>query len=358
MGVMAELELLQLKKTFEGGATALDEISISIPDKEFVVIVGPSGCGKSTTLRLIAGIDDPTSGEVRIGGEVVNDRAPGARDIAMVFQDYALYPHMTVEGNIGFGLRRRGMTRAAVARRVREVAEMLEIADLLRRRPAMLSGGQRQRVAMGRAMVRQPKVFLFDEPLSNLDARLRVSMRAEMRRLQDIMPTTTIYVTHDQTEAMTMADRVVVMNEGRIEQVGPPMDIYRKPANLFVAQFIGSPVMNLIGATLTEGGVRLDNDTVFARPAGRDLGEGGRRVMVGFRPEAVSLASGDAGIAARVATVEPVGQEIIVGFAAEGDLTIKSRLPPETTLRPGDQVRLTFNTDQAHFFDHATGRAL
>ncbi|MEM9975416.1 MAG: ATP-binding cassette domain-containing protein, partial [Pseudomonadota bacterium] len=282
----------------------------------------------------------------------------GARDVAMVFQDYALYPHMSVARNIGFGLRRRGMARADVARRVNEVAEILEIGPLLNRRPAMLSGGQRQRVAMGRAMVRRPKLFLFDEPLSNLDARLRVSMRAEIRRLQAHMPTTTIYVTHDQTEAMTMADRVVVMNEGRIEQTGAPMEIYRNPANLFIAQFIGSPAMNLVDARLAEGGAELPGGACVALSADRTQGAAGRRVTLGFRPEAVGLARDGGGIPARVAAVEPIGQEIIVAFATEGAGHVWSRLPPEIDLREGHEVRLSFDSQQAHLFDPETGEAL
>ncbi|MGB0499425.1 MAG: ABC transporter ATP-binding protein, partial [Rubricella sp.] len=309
---MVELRLIALTKAFEDGRRALDDITLTVADREFVVIVGPSGCGKSTTLRLIAGIEEETAGEIRIDGQGVNALSPGARDVAMVFQDYALYPHMTVERNIGFGLRRRGVERAEVARRVREVADILEIGSLLDRRPAMLSGGQRQRVAMGRAMVRRPRVFLFDEPLSNLDARLRVSMRSEIRRLQSHMPTTTVYVTHDQTEAMTMADRVVVMNAGRIEQIGPPMEIYRNPANLFVARFIGSPAMNLIEASVTGGHVDLGGGTRLPLSPGAPLGAHGRRVTLGFRPEAVGLSGDESGLPARVATVEPIGQEIIV----------------------------------------------
>jgi len=355
---MAELDLFELTKSYGPGRPALQGISLDIADREFVVIVGPSGCGKSTTLRLIAGIEAEDSGDIRIEGRRVNDLSPGARDIAMVFQDYALYPHMTVERNIGFGLRRRGMGRAEVARRVREVAEVLEIVPLLDRRPAMLSGGQRQRVAMGRAMVRRPQVFLFDEPLSNLDARLRVSMRAEMRRLQGSMPTTTVYVTHDQTEAMTMADRVVVMNGGRIEQTGPPMEIYRKPANLFVARFIGSPAMNLFEATLAGDGAELAGGHRLTLPAAAVGAGRGSPVMLGFRPEAVGIAGEGNGVPARVEAVEPLGQEVIVEFATTAAGCLWSRLPPETDLRVGQLVRLAFETSQAHVFDRDTGRAL
>jgi len=351
---MAHVSIDTLTKTYSGGQTALDGVSLAIDDREFVVILGPSGCGKSTTLRLIAGIEEQTSGDILIDGARVNDLSPGARDVAMVFQDYALYPHMTVERNIGFGLRRRGIARSEVKARVREVAEMLEIGPLLNRRPAMLSGGQRQRVAMGRAMVRRPKVFLFDEPLSNLDARLRVSMRAEMRRVQATMPTTTIYVTHDQTEAMTMADRVVVMNEGRIEQAGPPMEIYRNPANLFVARFIGSPAMNLLEAVLTETGAKVSGGArIHFEPPADTIG---RPVILGFRPEAITLS--DQGLAARVETLEPLGQEIIAEFAAEGAGLLWGRLPPDAILAPGKNVRLAIDPKQAHFFDSETGQRL
>ncbi|WP_333713151.1 ABC transporter ATP-binding protein [Yoonia sp.] len=350
---MAELALTDVTKIYDRGQMALDKVSLTVADREFVVIVGPSGCGKSTTLRVIAGIEDESSGEIRIGGEVVNDLSPGARDVAMVFQDYALYPHMTVAGNIGFGLRRRGMTRAEVRARVAKIAEVLEITDLLDRRPAMLSGGQKQRVAMGRAMVRRPKLFLFDEPLSNLDARLRVSMRAEMRRLKEHMPTTTIYVTHDQTEAMTMADRVVVMNAGRIAQVGPPMQIYRQPANLFVAQFIGSPAMNLMDATLTDRGAEIAGQIHVDLPGPTDAG---RKVVIGLRPEAVRLS--DSGLPARALTLEPVGQEIIVEFETATGNRLRSRLPPDTQLGEKENVHLVFDATQTHVFDPETGTAL
>lgn len=355
---MAELSLVDLHKSYADGNVALHNVSLDIADREFVVIVGPSGCGKSTTLRLIAGIEEETGGDILIGGERVNHLAPGARDVAMVFQDYALYPHMDVARNIGFGLRRRGLPKHEVARRVRDVADMLEIGSLLKRRPAKLSGGQRQRVAMGRAMVRRPKVFLFDEPLSNLDARLRVSMRAEMRRLQSQLPTTTVYVTHDQTEAMTMADRVVVMNEGRVEQTGPPMEIYRFPANTFVARFIGSPAMNLIAARLSEDGVTFDAGATLALRDGLRGGRPGQPVLLGLRPEAVSLSTGDDGYSARVEAVEPIGQEIIVELSLPGAGRLWSRLPPETELRVGSQANVTFDARQAHVFDQTTGEAL
>jgi ABC-type sugar transport system ATPase subunit len=352
---MATLQLKHLTKQFDDGATGVDAIDLDVADREFVVIVGPSGCGKSTTLRLIAGIEDETAGDIRIDGQPVNHLSPGARDVAMVFQSYALYPHMTVAQNIGFGLRRRGISRSKAALAVQEAAETLELTEFLHRRPATLSGGQRQRVAMGRAMVRRPKLFLFDEPLSNLDARLRVSMRSEIRRLQTLVPTTTIYVTHDQTEAMTLADRVVVMNKGRIEQVGPAMDIYRHPASLFVAQFIGSPTMNTLDATLTETGATLRDGTRIALPVS---GQSGRDVVLGFRPEAITVNAGTTGTPARVATLEPVGQELIVEFDAGALGALWARLPPDSRLGRGDGVMLNLDPAQAHVFDRATGAAL
>ncbi|NBB99080.1 MAG: sn-glycerol-3-phosphate ABC transporter ATP-binding protein UgpC, partial [Alphaproteobacteria bacterium] len=310
---LGKLEITDLVKIFDDGARAVDAVTFDVEEAEFVVIVGPSGCGKSTTLRMIAGIEAETAGEIRLAGQRVNDLSPGQRDVAMVFQNYALYPHMTVAQNIGFGLRRRGMPRAEVKKAVHEAAEVLELGALLNRRPATLSGGQRQRVAMGRAMVRQPKLFLFDEPLSNLDARLRLSMRGEIRRMRSHQRTTTLYVTHDQTEAMTLADRVIVMKDGRIEQIGTPMDIYRRPASLFVAQFIGSPSMNIIDAQLGNGGAQLADGTLLDIPV---EAAPGTRVKLGFRPEAIALGN-DAGLPARVETLEPMGQELIVEFATQ-----------------------------------------
>lgn len=351
---MATLEVIGLVKSFGDADRAVDEITFSVEDNEFVVIVGPSGCGKSTTLRMIAGIEDETSGEIRIAGDRVNELSPGARDVAMVFQNYALYPHMTVAQNIGFGLRRRGMARADVATAVKEAADVLELGALLNRRPATLSGGQRQRVAMGRAMVRRPKLFLFDEPLSNLDARLRLSMRGEIRRLQTHIRTTTLYVTHDQTEAMTLADRVIVMKDGRIEQIGAPMDIYRHPASLFVAQFIGSPSMNVFEARIGQTGACLSDGTELAISMSD---EAGRNVSIGLRPEAITLGNTD-GMVARVETLEPLGQELIVEFSTEGAGHLWSRLPPDTVLHHGETVFLHLDTSQAHVFDTQTGRAL
>jgi len=351
---MAKLEITDLIKSFGDGTRAVDAITFSVEENEFVVIVGPSGCGKSTTLRMIAGIEEETSGDICIGGERVNDLSPGARDVAMVFQNYALYPHMTVAQNIGFGLRRRGMRRADVAKAVQEAAEVLELGALLDRRPATLSGGQRQRVAMGRAMVRRPKLFLFDEPLSNLDARLRLSMRSEIRRLQSHIRTTTLYVTHDQTEAMTLADRVIVMKDGRIEQIGAPMDIYRRPASLFVAQFIGSPTINVLDATMGDTGAHLSDGTELEIAT---TGLSGQHVSVGLRPEAITLGNAN-GLPARVETLEPLGQELIVEFSTQAAGRLWSRLPPETVLHHGETVQLCLDASQAHVFDTQTGRAL
>lgn len=351
---MAKLEISDLTKSFGDGTRAVDGITFSVEDNEFVVIVGPSGCGKSTTLRMIAGIEEETSGDIFIGGDRVNHLSPGARDVAMVFQNYALYPHMTVGQNIGFGLRRRGMRRADVSKAVQEAADILKLAPLLNRRPATLSGGQRQRVAMGRAMVRRPKLFLFDEPLSNLDARLRISMRSEIRHLQSHTRTTTLYVTHDQTEAMTLADRVIVMKDGRIEQIGAPMDIYRRPASLFVAQFIGSPSMNVLEAEVREGGVRLLDGTQLAVPTAGQLGQ---RVSIGLRPEAIALGNND-GLVARVETLEPLGQELVVEFSTQAAGPLWSRLPPDSALHHGETVHLHLDAAQAHVFDIETGHAI
>ncbi|MGZ9811670.1 ABC transporter ATP-binding protein [Pseudoroseicyclus sp. H15] len=361
---MAELVLSSVTKTF-GETEVVKGLDLTIPDREFVVLVGPSGCGKSTTLRMIAGLDSVTSGDIRIGGRRVNDLTPGQRDIAMVFQSYALYPHMSVRRNIAFALRRRNLGRVEVAKRVDEVARLLEIEPLLPRRPRALSGGQRQRVAIGRALVREPRVFLFDEPLSNLDARLRAQMRLEIKRLHQAMPTTTVFVTHDQVEAMTMADRVVVMNEGRIEQVGTPMEIYRHPATRFVASFIGSPMMNFFPCALEEGeggltlalkdGPRLPvpaaRADAWAKHRGRDL-------TLGLRPEALSPSPGGASLGpAHVSVTEPLGTETLIYLTLAGT-EAAARLSPDQAPRPGETVTLSADFTQAHLIDNATGKVL
>jgi multiple sugar transport system ATP-binding protein len=362
---MASLSLQNVTKSF-GAVPVLQPLSLDIAHEEFVVLVGPSGCGKSTLLRMIAGLEDVTSGTIAIDGRVVNETEPKDRDIAMVFQDYALYPHMTVYENIAFGLRYRDTPRAEIRRRVEEAARILNITDYLRRRPRQLSGGQRQRVAMGRAIVRNPKVFLFDEPLSNLDAKLRVQMRTEIKKLHQRVRTTVIYVTHDQVEAMTLADRIVVMRAGHVEQVGSPDVIYREPASTFVASFIGAPTMNLIPARLeADGGepaVRLSGDIRLRLPAERkrsyaDLGP--REVIFGLRPEHLVWVAEDApgSIAVIAAVVEPLGSDTLVFFEVGGREMV-SRVPPEAARRPGDRLTLKPDLSRMHLFDPATERAL
>ena len=326
---MAEIVLDRVTKSYPNGATAVKELSFTIADGEFIILVGPSGCGKSTTLNMIAGLEDISSGELRIGGERVNDKAPKDRDIAMVFQSYALYPHMTVRQNIAFPLTLAKMKKDEITKKVDEAAKILDLTDFLDRKPGQLSGGQRQRVAMGRAIVRDPKAFLMDEPLSNLDAKLRVQMRSEIARLQNRLGTTTVYVTHDQTEAMTLGDRVVVMLGGVAQQIGPPEELYNSPANLFVAGFIGSPSMNFFPATLTDVGVRLPFGEVTLTQEVHDLlarHPKPNNVIVGVRPEHLedaALLDGYARIRAlsfevTVEFVESLGADKYVHFKSEG----------------------------------------
>jgi multiple sugar transport system ATP-binding protein len=352
---MASVDVIEIRKSY-GALEVIHGVTIGIADGEFVTLVGPSGCGKSTLLRMIAGLEPITSGVIRIGERVVNDLPPKDRDIAMVFQTYALYPHKTVEENMGFSLRLRHAPRAEIEKRVRRVAEILNLMPYLSRYPRQLSGGQRQRVAMGRAIVRDPKVFLFDEPLSNLDAKLRVQMRAEIKELHQRLKTTTIYVTHDQVEAMTMADRIVVLNEGLIEQAGSPLDLYDRPANIFVAGFIGSPAMNLIKGTiragavpsfLTDGGVSLP---LAKTPAKAD----GRPAIYGVRPEHFSL-GGD--VMAEVAVVEPTGSETQV-FAKLGGNKIVGVFRERVQAKPGERLPVTPDPSAVHLFDAATGQRL
>ncbi len=359
---MATVSIRQLFKSYESHV-AVRGIDLEIADHEFIVLVGPSGCGKSTTLRMIAGLEDITGGEIRIGDRVVNDVAPGDRDIAMVFQNYALYPHMTVRDNIAFGLKQRRMPRAEIERRVAEAAQILDIAPLLARKPRMLSGGQRQRVAMGRAIVRNPDVFLFDEPLSNLDAKLRVHMRTEIKRLHQVVPTTTVYVTHDQVEAMTMADRVVIMNHGVIEQVGPPQELYRRPRSRFVAGFIGSPAMNFLPARLVAAGqglaIRLEDGTELPVPTARSLAYAAykdKAVVLGLRPEALAEASGrenSVPIEARIELVEPLGVETLV-FATIAGTRVCGRVDPDARVQPGMVATLAADMDRMHLIDPVT----
>jgi len=382
---MAEIVLDHVTKSYASGAVAVKDLSISIADGEFIILVGPSGCGKSTTLNMIAGLEDISSGELSIGGERVNEKAPKDRDIAMVFQSYALYPHMTVRQNIAFPLTLAKMSKADVATKVEETAKVLDLTELLDRKPAQLSGGQRQRVAMGRAIVRDPKAFLMDEPLSNLDAKLRVQMRSEIARLQNRLGTTTVYVTHDQTEAMTLGDRVVVMLAGVAQQIGTPEELYSRPANLFVAGFIGSPSMNFFPASLTDGGVRLPfGDEILLSPEALEtLAKHPKptNLIVGVRPENLedaALIDTYARIRAltfevTVDFVESLGADKYLHFRTEGEgaraaqlaeLAAESgasenqfvaRVSAESTVTAGQTVELAFDTSKLTLFDADTG---
>ena len=353
---MASVSIRGVHKRY-GSVTVLPGVDLEIADREFVTLVGPSGCGKSTLLRMIAGLESVSAGDIAIGGERVNDMAPMHRDVAMVFQSYALYPHMNVQQNMSFGLRLRRLAASVINEKVRLAAVMLNLGALLTRLPSQLSGGQRQRVAMGRAMVRQPRVFLFDEPLSNLDAKLRVQMRTEIKALHHRLSSTSIYVTHDQIEAMTMADRIVVMNSGHIEQVGSPEDLYDRPANLFVASFIGSPSMNFLTGSahqdqtlMVDGGLRLSLSRRLAQ---------GQRITLGVRPEHVRLAGAtdDAAFDASVVSVEPTGMDTHIVCDVNGaPLTVSVRERARPT--PGDTLRLALDTDHLHYFDAETGAAL
>jgi multiple sugar transport system ATP-binding protein len=354
---MASIDVIDVRKSY-GGHEVIHGVSLGIADGDFVVLVGPSGCGKSTLLRMIAGLESISSGAVKIGSRVVNRLAPKDRDIAMVFQNYALYPHKTVAENMGFGLKLRRAPKAEIEARVRRAAEILDVAPLLDRYPRQLSGGQRQRVAMGRAIVRDPQVFLFDEPLSNLDAKLRVQMRAEIKELHQRLKTTTVYVTHDQIEAMTMADRIVVLRDGVVEQIGAPLELYDRPANLFVAGFIGSPAMNMLKGTIRldgkpsfviEGGVSLP---LSSAPAGSD----GRPAIYGIRPEHLTLGGSD-GVPAEVSVLEPTGLETQV-FAKLGTQKIVAVIRSRMTARPGETLPMTPEVASAHLFDAKTGARL
>jgi ABC-type sugar transport system ATPase subunit len=361
-----------VNKVFPGGTVAIDDLSLEVPDGQFMILVGPSGCGKTTALRCVAGLETPTSGTIRVGDRVVNDVTPRDRDIAMVFQNYALYPHMTVYKNLAFGLRQRKTDKAEIDRRVSSVSTMLGLDDLLKRRPAQLSGGQRQRVAMGRALVREPSAFLLDEPLSNLDAKLRVQMRAELKRLHTRLGITTVYVTHDQIEAMTLGDRIAVMSNGKLQQLGPPQELYDEPTNLFVAGFIGSPPMNLIRGR-AEGGRVTTGDLAFERGGVAD-GD----VAVGIRPETVVQQSdGLPSFELLVDVVEPLGDEVVVHGSTSGTTVetgaeeeelptmlegsrapITARFDPGVRFQPGDRVRLGVPPERLHLFDLRTGAAI
>ena len=347
---MAEVTVRKLNKKFDLTHVVKD-VDLQIHDKEFVVFVGPSGCGKTTTLRMIAGLEAVTSGEILIDDVVVNEVPPMDRDIAMVFQNYALYPHMSVAGNMAFGLKMRKFEKPEIEKRIKRAAEILGIGDLLHRKPRQLSGGQRQRVAMGRAIVRDPKVFLFDEPLSNLDAKLRVQMRTEIKRLRERVATTTIYVTHDQVEAMTLADRIVILNHGRIEQIGTPEEVYDTPATVFVASFIGAPPMNLLLAG--NAAIALPRETI------RSPGQSKQDVLMGVRPEHLvwHTGSGAPFLKGRATVVEPLGSDTLVSLDVAGTPVI-ARLPPRLVRKAGEEVALAVDPANIHFFDQATGSRL
>jgi multiple sugar transport system ATP-binding protein len=378
---VAAIELESLTKVYADGTRAVHELDLDIADGEFVVFVGPSGCGKTSALRMIAGLEEVSGGTVRIGGEVVNHLPPKARDIAMVFQNYALYPHKNVYDNMAFGLKMRGVDKAEIRRRVEDAARVLGLIEVLRKRPRHLSGGQRQRVAMGRAIVREPQAFLMDEPLSNLDAKLRVQMRAEIARIQRDLGVTTIYVTHDQSEAMTLGDRVCVMRNGYLQQVDRPQVLYDAPANLFVAGFIGSPAMNLVEAEIADGIARFGPHAIPVPPSIEASG----RVALGIRPEDISSAAGGAPLDVVVDIKEDMGAEVYLHFAVDapvvkaeelreviGDEAVAAadeqthhhgspfiaRVERGTTAREGEKTRLYVDTSRLHFFDAATGDSL
>ncbi len=368
---MASLSLRHIYKKYPGGVTAVSDFCLEIKDKEFLILVGPSGCGKSTTLRMIAGLEEISDGELFIGDRLVNDVAPKDRDIAMVFQNYALYPHMSVFDNMAFGLKLRKTPKEEIKRRVEEAARILDIAHLLERKPKALSGGQKQRVALGRAIVRNPKVFLLDEPLSNLDAKLRASMRTELTKIHQRVGTTFVYVTHDQTEAMTMATRIVVMKDGLIQQVATPQELYDSPVNLFVAGFIGSPQMNFVNCTLDKkadgvyltfgtNSVKLPDDKAKAPELEEYLG---KEVVMGIRPECIYddetriQQFADAIIEADVEVTELMGAEIYLYLSAD-ETNLIARVSPRSTTRQGDIVHVALDTTRVHIFDKETERCI
>jgi len=368
---MASLSLKNVCKVYSNGFEAVKNFNLEIADKEFIIFVGPSGCGKSTTLRMIAGLEDISSGELRIGDRVVNDVEPKDRDIAMVFQNYALYPHMSVYDNMAFGLKLRKVPKNEIDKMVKEAAKILDLTALLDRKPKALSGGQRQRVAMGRAIVRNPKVFLMDEPLSNLDAKLRVQMRIEIAKLHQRLGTTIIYVTHDQTEAMTLGTRIVVMKDGVVQQVDTPQNLYEKPQNLFVAGFMGSPQMNFIDAT-----VDVKGDTVSLKVAGLSIplppakskrliegGYAGKVVTFGIRPEDIYdsqmmvEAKSDSTFETTIRVYELLGAEVFL-YADLAEFPITARVDPRTTARPGDKVKFAIDIEKIHVFDKETEKII
>jgi multiple sugar transport system ATP-binding protein len=366
---MVEMALKNVYKQYDNAKSySVTDFNLEIADREFIVFVGPSGCGKSTTLRMIAGLEDITEGELTIDGKVMNDVAPKDRDIAMVFQNYALYPHMTVYDNMAFGLKLRKYDKKEIKQRVENAAEILGLTDFLKRKPAALSGGQRQRVALGRAIVRDAKVFLMDEPLSNLDAKLRVAMRAEIAKLHQRLETTTIYVTHDQTEAMTMADRIVIMRDGFIQQIGSPKEVYNTPNNVFVAGFIGSPAMNFFTVTLNNGVIRDGHGLALAIPEGKnkvlvEKGYEGKTVIFGIRPEDIHSeqvvldAMSEAVVRSEIVVSELLGAETML-YTKLGDTEFISKVDARDFHRPGEVVELAFDINKAHFFDAETEQVI
>ncbi|HOJ17604.1 MAG: sn-glycerol-3-phosphate ABC transporter ATP-binding protein UgpC [Ignavibacteriales bacterium] len=365
---MAEVTLKNIQKVYDGSNFAVKDCNIEIKDKEFVVLVGPSGCGKTTTLRMIAGLEEITSGELTIDGRVVNNVSPKDRDIAMVFQNYALYPHMTVYENMAFGLKLRKFPKEEIKKRVEEAAKILGLEEYLNRKPKALSGGQRQRVAVGRAIVRKPKVFLFDEPLSNLDAKLRVQMRTEISRLHQRLGATMVYVTHDQTEAMTMGDKIVVMKDGVVNQIDTPLNLYNYPVNKFVAGFIGSPAMNFMSGTITGGQkiafVSSGKSVTIPFPENSTLkAHTGKVVSLGIRPEDIYDESTKPDsenlvkIHTRLEVVEPMGNEIFLYFVLEGEQHT-ARVGARESVTAGSDINLYFDTEKLHFFDNETGKRI
>ncbi len=364
---MASITLTKLNKHYGSLHHAVKDVDLTIADKEFVALVGPSGCGKSTTLRMIAGLEDISSGEIRIGNRVVNNLAPRDRDVAMVFQNYALYQHMSVYDNLAFGLRNKKVPEAEIRAAIDRAAEILGLHDLLKRRPRQLSGGQQQRVALGRCIVRNPLVFLFDEPLSNLDAKLRAQMRIEIKRLHSQMPTTSVFVTHDQVEAMTLGDRVVIMRDGQVQQAGTPLSVYGQPVNKFVAGFIGAPAMNFLDVTLAKEGETLVARSPAVKLAINERSASaleawqGRQVIMGLRPEHLTL-GGDGPLSrsfpAKVEVVEQLGSEILLDTRVGEARVAVARVAPETQVAAGDQVRLSVQPGRLHFFDPESEAAI
>jgi multiple sugar transport system ATP-binding protein len=362
---MAEVVLSDVVKRY-GALQVVHDVNLTIADREFVVLVGPSGCGKSTTLRMIAGLEGISSGTIKIGSKVVNDLPPKDRDIAMVFQNYALYQHMTVFDNLAFGLRNRKVREEDIKKEVARATQILGLEPLLSRKPSQLSGGQQQRVALGRCIVRHPQVFLFDEPLSNLDAKLRAQMRIEIKALRERVPTTSVYVTHDQVEAMTLGDRVVVMKDGWIQQVGTPLEIYNCPANRFVASFMGAPAMNFLEVELVRQGDVLSvqkKDFMLQIPPAQAAvldKHGARTVTLGLRPEHIRLGAGNGGTSfnGTVTVTEQLGSELVVGLNAADATIMASRIPPETQINPHDNVQMWADSKALHFFDQKTEAAI